>query len=511
MSLKRSGINSLAYCGVEATQPPQFEMHGRAPTANDYISFNVGTIWLDISGLSDSPKVLPTNEQIYMLVSKNNRTATWVNMGGGDMETLTGDAGGVISPDASDNINITTGLATLNSGSTVYFKGDSGTNTIQLNVTDANSNTNLGRDSGKLGIAGANNTSLGFASSNSLTTSANNSSLGSNSLQLLESGGNNLAAGQGAGPAILTGSNNIFLGQAAGTGYTTSESGNIVIGNSTCLVGETGVIRITHANASNTDNIFIGHNSGNSAYTLATAISNVAVGGGTFTSLTTGNGNSAGGNNSGTALQNGINNALYGAQSGDTLTSGSQNTMIGYLAGSGCTIGDNNVYLGQSAGATVGTTGSNNIMIHDPGVAGDNFTMRVGLGLQPLQKSFIGGISGVTTTVADAVPVLISNSTHQLGVTSSSRRYKQNIEDMGDDSSIIMELRPVTFNFKKHPDVPAWGLIAEEVAEVFPQLAVYNKDGSVETVKYHEIAVLLLNELQKMSKRLAVLEKKLKG
>jgi len=510
MSLKRSGINSLAYCGVEATQPPQFEMHGRAPTANDYISFNVGTIWLDISGLSDSPKVLPTNEQIYMLVSKNNRTATWVNFGGGDIQTLTGDGGGVISPDANDNINVTTGLATLNSGSTVSFKGDSGTNTIQLNVTDTNSNTTLGRDSGKLGIAGANNTSLGFASSSSLTTSENNSSLGSNSLQLLESGACNLAAGQGAGAAILSGANNIFLGQGSGTGYVAAESGNIVIGNSPCLVGETGIIRITHANASNTDNIFIGHLSGNSAYTLATATSNVAVGGGTFNSLTIGNGNSAVGNNAGAALQDGVNNALCGAQAGDTLISGSQNTMIGYLAGSGCTTGDNNVYLGQSAGATVGTTGSNNIMISDPGVAGDNFTLRVGLGSQPLQKSFIGGIRDIATEEEGAIPVLIAPD-GQLGTTSSSIRYKENIEDMGDSSSIIMELRPVTFNFKKHPDVPAWGLIAEEVAEIFPQLAVYNKDGSVETVKYHEIAVLLLNELQKMSKRLAVLEKKLKA
>ncbi len=111
----------------------------------------------------------------------------------------------------------------------------------------------------------------------------------------------------------------------------------------------------------------------------------------------------------------------------------------------------------------------------------------------------IKGISGVLTGINNAVPVLI-DSAGQLGTINSSRRYKEDIDDMAQASDNLLSLRPVTFRYKKafeDGDRPIqYGLIAEEVAEVFPPLVVYNEDAEPETVKYHLLATLLLNELQ---------------
>ena len=108
-------------------------------------------------------------------------------------------------------------------------------------------------------------------------------------------------------------------------------------------------------------------------------------------------------------------------------------------------------------------------------------------------------------TVANNAPVLINTSTHQLGTMVSSRRYKEDIADMGEASAKIQALRPVTFRYKKpyaNGEKPVqFGLIAEEVAEVFPELCVRNVDGQPETVKYQDLTPLLLNEVQKQQRR----------
>jgi hypothetical protein len=102
--------------------------------------------------------------------------------------------------------------------------------------------------------------------------------------------------------------------------------------------------------------------------------------------------------------------------------------------------------------------------------------------------------------VADAVNVLI-DSNGQLGTISSSRRYKEDIADMGDVSARLEALRPVTFRYKKpfaNGEKPVqYGLIAEEVAEAFPELTVRNAEGQPETVKYQDLTPLLLNEFLK--------------
>ncbi len=117
----------------------------------------------------------------------------------------------------------------------------------------------------------------------------------------------------------------------------------------------------------------------------------------------------------------------------------------------------------------------------------------------------------MTTGVNNAVPVVI-DSNGNLGTISSSRRYKEDIADMGDVSDKIQALRPVKFRYKKpfaNGEKPVqFGLIAEEVAETFPELAVLNKDGQPETVKYQDLTPLLLNEVQKQHKREQAQEQK---
>ena len=108
---------------------------------------------------------------------------------------------------------------------------------------------------------------------------------------------------------------------------------------------------------------------------------------------------------------------------------------------------------------------------------------------------------GVSTGVADAVAVVV-DSQGQLGTMNSSRRFKEDIHDMGDASRGLMRLRPVTFRYKapfNDGSQPLqYGLIAEEVAEVYPDLVAHSADGQIETVKYQVLDAMLLNEVQQL-------------
>jgi hypothetical protein len=164
------------------------------------------------------------------------------------------------------------------------------------------------------------------------------------------------------------------------------------------------------------------------------------------------------------------------------LTAGAKNVAVGANAGVDSTTGSNNIYLGADI----------------YGLAGESNAMYLGrVGTQT--KTFIAGVRGITT-VNSAIPVVI-DSAGQLGTVSSSRRFKEDIHDMADISRRVLALRPVTFKYAQpygDGSKPVqFGLVAEEVAEVFPELAVRSDDGSVETVHYETLSVLLLNELQK--------------
>jgi hypothetical protein len=145
-----------------------------------------------------------------------------------------------------------------------------------------------------------------------------------------------------------------------------------------------------------------------------------------------------------------------------------------------------------------------------PGIvssANDNGDIRIGTqGTNLINRTsfFAGGIRGVTTGNNDAIPVVI-DSNGQLGTVSSSRRFKEDINDMDTVSTGLMRLRPVTFRYQKpftDGSKPIqYGLIAEEVADVYPELVAHSADGQIETVKYQALNSMLLNELQKEHKQ----------
>jgi hypothetical protein len=205
----------------------------------------------------------------------------------------------------------------------------------------------------------------------------------------------------------------------------------------------------------------------------------------------------------------GANNTAIGAGALFSNTTGMNNTAIGNEALLIST-GTNNIGIGASAGAAL-SSGSDNILIGNGGLSGDSGTIRVGQSGN--QTSFFAaGVRGVTTGANNAIPVVIDSS-GQLGTVSSSRRFKEDIQDMGEASSGLLQLRPVSFRYKQpfaDGSKPIqYGLIAEEVAEVFPDLVVHSADGQIETVKYQILDVLLLNELRRQEAEIRALKERL--
>jgi predicted ribosome quality control (RQC) complex YloA/Tae2 family protein len=91
----------------------------------------------------------------------------------------------------------------------------------------------------------------------------------------------------------------------------------------------------------------------------------------------------------------------------------------------------------------------------------------------------------------------------QLGTMSSSRRFKKEIEPMNKSSEAILALKPVTFHYKSDStNTPQFGLVAEDVAEVNPDLVVRDKNGDIYTVRYDAVNAMLLNEFLKAHKKI---------
>jgi len=186
-------------------------------------------------------------------------------------------------------------------------------------------------------------------------------------------------------------------------------------------------------------------------------------------------------------------------------TTGRGNTATGQNALRNNTTGSFNIALGSNAG-TLLTTGSNNIDIFHLGVAGEANTIRIGR--QGTQiATFIAGINGAT--VPTGVAVIVDGSGH-LGTTTSSARYKDAIKPMDKASETILALKPVTFRYKHELDpegIPQFGLVAEEVEKVNPDLVARDNRGKPYTVRYDAVNAMLLNEFLKEHRKVESLEK----
>src|SRR5205085_4517702 len=181
-------------------------------------------------------------------------------------------------------------------------------------------------------------------------------------------------------------------------------------------------------------------------------------------------------------------------------TTGGVNTAIGAEALSNNTTGFNNIALGFAAGDLL-TTGDDNIDIGNEGVADEAGTVRIGTdGTQT--RTYIAGISGVVVSGSRVVV----NASGQLGVAASSARFKDEIKPMDKASEAILALKPVTFRYKHELDpdgIPQFGLVAEQVEKVNPDLVVRGEDGKVTTVRYEAVNAMLLNEFLKEHKKVA--------
>jgi hypothetical protein len=198
----------------------------------------------------------------------------------------------------------------------------------------------------------------------------------------------------------------------------------------------------------------------------------------------------------------GLSNTANGYQAlFSNITSGS-NTANGVQALYRAT-GGGNIALGFQAGVNL-TTGNNNIDIGNTGVAGESNKIRIGR-QGTHNGTFIAGISGVAVSGTQVV----INAVGKLGVVTSSVRFKEDIKPMDKASETIHGLKPVTFSYKKELDpkgIPQFGLVAEEVEKVNPDLVVRDAEGKVYTVRYEAVNAMLLNEFLKEHGKVEKLE-----
>src|SRR4030095_6765110 len=200
----------------------------------------------------------------------------------------------------------------------------------------------------------------------------------------------------------------------------------------------------------------------------------------------------------------GSNNTAVGKDALYNNTAGSTNTAVGWAALEGNT-GNNNLALGNQAGSFL-STGDNNIDLSNLGVGGESGTIRIGTsGTQT--NTFIAGISGAT--VPTGIAVIVDADGH-LGTTTSSVRFKDAIKSMDKASEAILALKPVTFRYKKELDpqgIPQFGLVAEDVEKVNPDLVARDADGKPYTVRYEAVNAMLLNEFLKEHRKVERLKK----
>jgi hypothetical protein len=314
---------------------------------------------------------------------------------------------------------------------------------------------------GTAAFAQDNNTAYGTGAlqNNNDTVGTNNSAFGFDALYSNTTGPHNTASGSGALFSNTIGNGNTASGALAlysnTTGGGNTASGDFALSNNTIGSGNTA--------------------NGDSALTSnTTGTINTASGEGALFNNTTGFANTASG---GTAL--------------DGNTTGYGNTATGNGALGRNTTGYYNIGLGYFAGSNI-VAGSNNIEIDSSGTADESDTIRIGTqGAQ--KKTFIAGISG--TLVKGATVVINSNG--KLGVIKSSARYKKDIQPLANRSQGLWQLRPVTFRYKQDPQGERqYGLIAEQVANVYPELVVRGEKGEVESLQYEELIPLMLNEMQ---------------
>jgi hypothetical protein len=385
--------------------------------------------------------------------------------------------------------NTAIGRSSLKSITTGSDNTAVGASTLLHNTADLN--TAVGFEALTSNTTGSENTATGYSALSFNRTGTDNTANGWEALFSNTTGGANTANGAAALGSNTTGSQNTANGVDALASNTTS-SNNTATGFSALASNTTGDLNTANGAEALSANTGGAENTANGASALAlntTGSLNTANGTVALRSNTIGSGNTA------TGVAALTNNAT-----------GSNNTTDGWEALSNNTTGSFNIAIGTSAGSNL-TTGSYNIDIGSVGAMGESNTMRIGTVHQT--STFITGIYGATAT--NGIPVLI-NSNNKLGTTTSSKRFKEDIKPMDSASEAILGLKPVTFRYKKEID-PAgtsqFGLVAEDVEKVDPDLIVRDKEGKPYSVRYDQVNAMLLNEFLKEHRTVQELKKEI--
>ena len=335
------------------------------------------------------------------------------------------------------------------------------------------------------GYFGANTAEGGAGALFSLTTGTNNTAIGSQALYSLSTGVQNTALGAQA-LKNNTADRNTAIGFNALVFNTTGEN-NMATGWKALFRNTTG----SYNTANGLLALFYNTTGGNNTATGADALlsnktghDNTATGAGALFYNTTASDNTATGLNALQHNTSGDDNTAHGIEALFSNTAGERNTANGAFALTNNTTGSNNTALGRLAGSNV-TTAHNVIAIGS-------------LGANVSNSCFIGNITGVSE--GGTISAVYINTDGQLGTQppASSRRYKKEIRRMDKASEAILALKPVTFHYKSdQAGTPQFGLIAEEVAEVNPDLVVRDEKGEIYTVRYEAVNAMLLNEFLK--------------
>ncbi len=339
---------------------------------------------------------------------------------------------------------------------------------------------------------GSYNTAMGMYALFANTTGNENTATGWEALAGNVSGNDNTASGYLALGENVTGSDN------TATGYQALFSN--VGGSSNTAVG----YQTLKQNVSGGDNTAMGHD----ALENTTTGDTTAVGAFALAGNTTGTDNTAIGNNSLQSNTTGGGNTASGYWALQA-NNGNNNTAVGFNALTANKTGSNNIAMGYEASINV-TDGSDNIDIGNEGETTDGVATNSGvirIGTAGSQKEvFIAGISNSKIT-GSAVYVTAGG---RLGVLASSERYKTTIAPMGSNTAKLEQLRPVTFKLKTDATgTRQYGLIAEEVAKVYPELVIRDEKGHIDGVRYDELAPMLLNEMQQQVAEIRELKRQL--
>ena len=369
-----------------------------------------------------------------------------------DSNTAVGAAALLLNTSGESNVAVGTGALVVNdSGNANTASGAF----ALYNNTSGNGNTAMGTDALITNTIGSANTAIGDGALFSNATGTGNTALGAGAL------------------FFYTGNGNTAIGRAALFNNTTS-TGNTAVGFEALLDNDGGDFNTAtgsmalHANNGGDNNTAMGYQA---LEQNTEGFANTAVGRGVLASNVTGSSNTAMG---------------YAALSDNV--EGTGNVAIGYWALRDST-GTNNIAIGLSAGRDL-TNGDANIYIGSgvTGVAGET------------AHTYIRNINNTSVSGGGTDTVTVNLSTGLLGHLSSSRRHKEQIQPMANSSEALYRLKPVSYRYKKEIDSSQaldYGLVAEEVAEIDPNLTACNRDGQIESVRYNAINAMLLNEFLK--------------